>query len=195
MRSDMRRMLREELPGIYRLVKADFPPAEYPPMEAMQSHMRRDTVRGHVWEQAGRPAAYAFIACGGAGQPALLLLYAVERAKRGQGVGSAFLRAILTEYAACTRMYIEVERPELAKKEEERTLRQRRVNFYERLGFLSLPKVEYAAFGVPMRLYAYPLAQPALPDAEQVMREMRANYESILPVRLRRNLVMHIRKD
>ncbi|MDD4796210.1 MAG: GNAT family N-acetyltransferase [Eubacteriales bacterium] len=195
MTQQMRRMRREELPGIYRLVKEDFPPAEYPPRVAMERHMRRKAVRGYVLEQDGAPAAYAFVAHSGAGQPALLVLYAVSQRLRGQGLGSAFLRALLDEYAAASRLYIEVERPELAADADEQALRRRRVSFYQRLDFMPLPGVDYTIFGVPMRLYAHPLGQAALPDNDTVMREMRSIYAALLPAAFRHNLVMFASRD
>ena len=104
-------------------------------------------------ERQGRPAAYAFLLRAPEAKSLLLLLYAVEPEMRGSGVGSAFLRTLLERASGAAGLYAEVEKEELAPDAAER-----RIAFYERLGFSR-------GEGLYYYLFYRPLADPRHPDA------------------------------
>ena len=72
---------------------------------------------------------------------------------RGSGVGSDFLRALLERIPGAVGLYAEVEKEELAPDAAER-----RIAFYERLGFSR-------GEGLYYYLFYRPLADPRHPDA------------------------------
>ena len=104
-------------------------------------------------ERQGLAAAYAFLLRAPKAKSLLLLLYAVEPEMRGSGVGSAFLRTLLERASGAAGLYAEVEKEELAPDAAER-----RIAFYERLGFSR-------GEGLYYYLFYRPLADPRHPDA------------------------------
>jgi hypothetical protein len=76
---------------------------------------------------------------------------------RGQGIGTAFLRALSARYAHKQALIVEVERLELAKTAKDLELRRRRINFYKKAGFLLIKGIDYSVWDVRMNLMALPL--------------------------------------
>jgi GNAT superfamily N-acetyltransferase len=103
-----------------------------------------------------------------------LLYLAVEERYRGLGIGAHFYQA-LTATLQTDAIYrggelsgilYEVERPELAGSEAERTIRQRRIAFYERYGAHVLQGIDYIQpavsddqYPVPLYLMYHPLTR------------------------------------
>lgn len=101
--------------------------------------------------------------------------FAVRRDRRGGGIGSALFRwtaAVATHDAA--GMLLEVEPPETAANEEERDTRLARLSFYQRLGCLALPGLDYSMWtlhgDIPMQLLLYPGEERGPADAEDRSR-------------------------
>lgn len=185
----IRPMLDEELQEVYARVARDFPPIEYPPLRKMRGHVARRAVEGVLCTQDGLPAAYAFVLRAPQTPRALLLLYAVEPTRRGQGVGSRFLHSLTQRYAQAAGLYAEVEKVELAADPAERETRRRRIAFYERLGFVRVTGLFYSIYGVEMHLYYKPLAHARIPDARTAAADAAALYANILRPCERHNLL------
>lgn len=83
-----------------------------------------------------RPLGYAYFARGGEGQMLLLDYYAILEDYRSQGLGGKFVKEIekylAGQYAA---LIAEVENPDYSEDEEDRRVRERRIQFYLRNGF------------------------------------------------------------
>lgn len=84
--------------------------------------------------------------------PALLDYYAVSEGHRAKGVGSAFLRELLSSPYTQNGILAELEAPAQAVDEKDYALRQRRVRFYERLGFRATG-TRAKIFGVSYDIY------------------------------------------
>lgn len=69
---------------------------------------------------------------------AILDYFAILPDYRGKGYGTEAIKLLKEMYKDYNGIYIEVEKVESAKHEEERHIRQRRVNFYENLGFIKM---------------------------------------------------------
>lgn len=87
--------------------------------------------------------------------------FAVRRDRRGAGVGSALFRWTAAAAAhGAAGMLLEVEPPNTAANDDERDLRLARLSFYQRLGCLALPGLEYSMWtprgDIPMELLFYP---------------------------------------
>lgn len=119
----------------------------------MRALVAQGAVEGVLCERQGLAAAYAFLLRAPKARSVLLLLYAVEPEMRGSGVGSDFLRALLERASGAAGLYAEVEKEELAPDAAER-----RIAFYERLGFSRGEGLYYS-------LFYRPLADPRHPDA------------------------------
>jgi len=91
--------------------------------------------------KSGRNLAYSI--CAASTDHVLLSLMAVFPEFRGQGAGTAFLKALQSMYDYKQAIIGEVERPELASNSKEMKLRSERIKFYKKVGFYSIPDVEY----------------------------------------------------
>ena len=191
----IRSMRSEELPDVYKRVRRDFPPIEYPPQPKMRRNLEWGAMQAQLFEDDGRDAAYAFILRSDACKRCMLFLYAVEPELRGQGVGSDFLRALIEERKDLDGMYAEVEMPELADSVEERYIRKKRIAFYEALGFYRVTGLEYHIYGVRMHLFYRPMGSGELPDAARAMRDAKILYDGILRPWERFNLRMRATEE
>ena len=186
----IRAMRPEELSDVYKRVRRDFPPIEYPPLPKMRRNMEWGAMQAQLYEDNGQDAAYAFVLRSDASTRCMLFIYAVEPERRGQGVGSGFLRALIKERSEMDGMYAEVEMPELAKNEEERRICEKRIAFYENLGFCRVKGLSYRIYGVPMHLFYCPMGCEEMPDAERAMQDAKTLYDGILRPWERFNLWM-----
>ncbi|MEE0433828.1 MAG: GNAT family N-acetyltransferase [Peptococcaceae bacterium] len=112
-----------------------FPRAELKPLKAMlrmQAEGRYD-VLGY-YDDNGTLLAYACLCT--AAEPVLLDYLAVVAAHRGEGLGSAFLSALMQEASPYPAIMLEIEAVDDALNEDDRAMRARRQRFYERLGFV-----------------------------------------------------------
>ena len=191
----IRTMLPEELSQVYQRVRRDFPPIEYPPLPKMRRNIEWGAMQAQLCENDDRDAAYAFILRSDVCRRCMLFIYAVEPELRGKGVGSEFLRTLLEDRGDLDGMYAEVEMPELAKDAEERHTCEKRIAFYEALGFHKVEGLEYHIYGVQMHLFYRPIACPTLPDAHQAMQDAKRLYDGILRPWERFNLRMCATED
>lgn len=101
--------------------------------------------------------------------------FAVRRDRRGAGIGSALFRwTAAAAVHGAAGMLLEIEPPETAAGDEERALRLARRSFYQRLGCLVLPGLEYAMWtphgDIPMELLFYPGEERVPAAAEERSR-------------------------
>lgn len=149
----IRSLTAEEIESVYRThMVRDFPPAELKPLRRILA-MQADgayTVLAQIDEDAG-VLAYACL-CHKT-EPRLMDYYAVTENWRGRGVGSAFLKEVLQSSHGDVGIMVELESPQEAQNEDDFNRRQRRVRFYERLGFLPTES-RARIFGVHYDIYA-----------------------------------------
>ena len=98
---------------------------------------------------------------------------------RGKGIGSAFLRLAI-ETAGFPTTIIEIEDPRSGDAEE-KTTRERRLDFYQKAGCVNA-NVHVLAFGVEYLLLEYPLQ--GIHSGEELSEGYRSIYRSILPKRM-----------
>ena len=187
----IRPMPIDELSAVYKRVRRDFPPIEYPPQPKMRRNIEWGAMHAQLCEDNGKDIAYAFTLRSDECNRCMLFLYAVEPELRGKGVGSDFLRALIAERKDVDGMYAEVEMAELAGTAEERRIREKRIAFYEALGFKPVRDLEYHIYGVQMHLLYRPIACPDMPDADHAMQDAMILYDGILRPWERFNLRMH----
>lgn len=149
-------------------------------------------MQAQLYETDGQDAAYAFVLRSDMCKKCLLFIYAVEPDLRGKGVGSEFLRALMQERSDLDGMYAEVEMAELAGSEEERITCEKRIAFYEALGFRRVEGLHYCIYGVRMHLFYCKLACPDMPDAVQAAQDAKVLYDGILRPWERFNLQIRV---
>lgn len=140
---------------IYKKIKQDFAPGEYAPYTVLYRQLKKGIQQGFLLWADGREAAYAVCAAGNRSGFVLISLLAVYPEYRGKGFGTGFIREIKRIYADKKGVIVEVEKPENAKDEAEKTNREKRIAFYRKAGFEAVPGIEYSIWTVPMHLMVF----------------------------------------
>ncbi len=187
-RYTFRALTDSELTETYRQqMKRDFPPNELKPLR-----MIRDAVKRGIYACTGmfagdEMAGYAFLLR--SGSVLLLDYFAVGAARRGQGIGSRFLRQLRDNLQQDERILIESENPDFAQDDAERAVRTRRLHFYERNGCTDTGRTALV-FGAEYRLLL--LSSEPVPDAAALKQDYLALYRSMLPeFVMQRNIRLH----
>ena len=170
----------EEVRDVYQKHMCyDFPDEERKPLSRIEKtiHEGKYLCLGAFGDDGGF-LAYAFFVF--EKEACLLDYYAVVPDKRGEGIGSAFLKeAVKCTHADVT--IIEIEDPEVAVPEEEKKARERRLNFYLNAGCVNT-HVRVTTFGVEFLLLEYPVMTSH--NRAVIAEGYRSIYRSILPKRM-----------
>ena len=165
-------------------MKKDFTPCELKPLNAMRRLWKKNAYDCYGLFDGEELLGYAFFVC--VGKDRLLDYLAVAEGCRGRGYGAVFLRALAGFLADADCVVVEVEDPDKAADGDERTLRERRLRFYLRGGYLDTGRT-VELFGVDYRILEAPTASSPHP-AEAVWEVYSGIYRSILPERIFRRL-------
>lgn len=172
----IKRLDAETLTQLYeREMKQTFPRRELKPLKAMlrmQAEGKYD-VLGYYSEE-GTLLAYACVCT--AAVPVLLDYLAVVAAHRGEGLGSAFLSALMADKTFYPAIMLEIEAVDDAIDESDHKMRARRQHFYERLGFARTTTEAYV-FGE----HYWVLDNQQTSDAHSVAEAMAEIYHYMVP--------------
>ncbi len=127
----------KEAREIYRAhITLDFPREERKPWLRIRRAWMDGRYSAYALYDGDVPAAYAFFCFEKGAEAALMDYFAVVSPRRGQGIGSLFLRMLAPRLTASgyRLILIEAEDPGDAPSGEERMLRERRIAFYMRAG-------------------------------------------------------------
>lgn len=167
-----------EIRALYRerLVR-DFPRSEVKPFFAIRALVRRGcygclTIR----DESGSVAAYFFYLIDRANSVLFVDYFAVDAARRGEGVGSEALRLLGASFPNFD-VLLEVEDPAKAADGADETLRRRRIAFYERAGF-EMTALRVLLFGVALNVMVKSGRGPADPVHRA---RLEAIYEAMFP--------------
>lgn len=175
----IRQAEREELKQIYNTrIRADFPPMERRPYCLIRRLFAQGRYVCLVLEENGQVAAYATFIVDAEIGCVFLDYFAVDAGHRGQGVGSRFLSMIKRHWSQKSGIILECEEPNTAKDAGERTIRSRRIGFYQRGGAAIVP-IQWRAFGVDYRILFLGTRVP--PDAANVKDDLLALYSLSMP--------------
>ena len=125
-------------------MKYTFPRQELKPLKAMLRMYEEGNY--DVWGYFHRDDLLAYACFCSAAQPVLLDYLAVTREHRGEGHGSTFLKELMNDKSIYPSIMLEIESVHEALDDADRLIRQRRQNFYERVGFV-LTTTEANVFG------------------------------------------------
>lgn len=169
---DIKELTLEEIREIYKEhLCRDFPADELKPLDRMEISLREGTYRCIGAYEDGAFRAYAFFVI--IGDRCLLDYFGVVPSVRGRGIGTEFLKLVLSSLEE-ELILIEIEDPE----EGEMQLRSRRKNFYLKAGCRDTG-VSFMTFGVKFLLLEYPTAVPH--SAEDIEEGYKDIYRAILP--------------
>lgn len=173
-----------EIPQLEKLYHAhmekDFVPQELRPWHSVKHLTEQGCYDTFACREEGQLVAYAAFARCEAG--VLLDYFAVVPQLRGKGVGSRFFRELKGVFpqfeAPC--IFIEVESLESASSPEEREVRRRRIQFYQRCGCEETPIFAHL-FGVEYQIMTFPLEEGPSPSLEELEAALLRLYQVIIP--------------
>lgn len=184
----LRALDESQLDALYEVrIGPDFPSVERPNLAAMHRHMQNDLQTIWVMTDGTRDAAYAV--CARAKGIILVTLLAVYKEMRGGGIGTTLLNLLREQYGDSRAIVLEVEDPADAADEADRTIRQKRIAFYERFGYQFLEGIEHVSFGVRLLLMALPVTDSLTNVRANAVQDIQAIFDNILPASLRANVV------
>lgn len=176
---EIRELKIGEMEQIYDayLVK-DFPKDERKPFGTIRRIYEEGLYRGLGFYETGQMKAYAFLCDDIQREFCLLDYYAVLDGLRGKGFGQKAMARLREFCTDRTGLIIESENPAFAKGEEDRSVRERRIAFYEKCG-LRLTQVRGMAFGVEYKILYAPCKSTA--DDERVGKALSQIYRMLVP--------------
>lgn len=159
----VRQLSWEEIKHLYNTnMQQDFPPLEIKPFGMMEDLYRKGLNKSYgLWkEKETELSAYAVFEKAHQGNVWLLDYFAVDREKRGLGLGSIFLdqlRAVLKNGADVDAVFLEIERIEKAEDEGQRLVRERRKSFYLKSGLKETNVFTVADGGLDYEILCFPV--------------------------------------
>lgn len=169
-----------EVQEAYRiLILGTFPDNERKPLAMIERAYSRGQYRCYGVEKDGQIYACAFfvILCESNKMDCLVDYLSVRKDLRGQGIGSQLLSKLAQiELTNFHTVLLEVDDPDSAEGEE-KTLRERRLAFYSRNGFIDTG-VRARVFGVDYRILCLPISENPPSAAAEVYAAL---YRSFLP--------------
>ncbi|WP_434309912.1 GNAT family N-acetyltransferase [Hominifimenecus sp. rT4P-3] len=185
MRDGLHFLFGREIEVIYNnYMKADFPEAELKPLTRIQNMTKEGYYEPYGLYEDGALQGYAFFVNGG--EFCLLDYYAVLQEKRGSGYGSRFLKMIGRHYKEKSGLFFEVERPDEAVSLEERAVRERRIEFYQKNG-LRNTEIRSRIFGVGYQVMYLPCQKDG--TDEELKAELNELYHRMFPPEIYRKQV------
>lgn len=173
-----------EIPQLEKLYHAhmekDFVPQELRPWHSVKHLTEQGCYDTFACREEGQLVAYAAFARCEAG--VLLDYFAVVPQLRDKGVGSRFfreLKGVFPQFGAPC-IFIEVESLESACSPEEREVRRRRIQFYQRCGCEETPIFAHL-FGVEYQIMTFPLEEGPSPSLEELEAALLRLYQVIIP--------------
>ena len=178
---ELKELNAQQAAMIYRsLLVHDFPADECKPLKMILDAMAQGIYRcvGIFEGEALRGYAF-FVTLTQNGQPEILLDYfAVVKEYRGSGIGSAFLRQMPSLFPEARAVLIEAETPEAADSAAEKTLRERRIGFYERNGCKN-SGICATVFDTDFNLLQLPVG--GLYEPQEICHIYASIYQKLLP--------------
>ncbi len=164
--AEIRQLTLTDLKQIYQdYMKDDFPLMELRPWFSIGRAWERDEYSAYGYYDGESFLAYAaFYSC--REDPYILMDYlAVVPDLRGQGLGSSFLKDLLPAITDVDGIFIEAESADPENNEEDKSVRQKRINFYQANGAV-MTGVGCKLFGVDYQILYLPLETKRMGEEE-----------------------------
>lgn len=175
----IRTMKDHELKNIYKHIERDFLEGEYAPYGILHQQLKSGIQTGFIFNIGKEEAAYSICAENTNGY-VLISLFAVFEKFRGQGVGSSFLNGLCKIYSEKKGLIVEVEKPENSQIEEQRFIREKRIEFYRKAGFSLIHNIDYSIWNVPMHLMMRPDSSAGLITGHEMGKIMYEIYLNLM---------------
>ncbi len=157
-------------------LKQDFARNELKPLSSMRRLWEKGAYDCYGLFDGDELLGYAFLVR--LGKNCLLDYFAIADGCRNRGFGSVFLRRLTACLSDTDCTIVEVEDPDKAPEEAARVLRERRLQFYLRCGYLKTDLTS-VVFGADYRILEAPAAAPH--TAEELRSVYTELYRNIFP--------------
>lgn len=158
-------------------VAIDFPSSERPSLSIFAEMIAQSASALYIFEKDGQDVAYTVLREDDG--YILLNFLAVYENQRGKGIGSEFLHEIATFYHNKKGILLEAEHIAYATTPADATLRQKRVAFYERCGYICLIPFDLLLFDVHYHIMVKPLTENKTSDHAYLYNVLRHMYHHI----------------
>ena len=155
-------------------IAKDFPAMERPSFAHFQKTIKEGLQEVLIYSEDCVDKAYCVVAT--VSEYLLISFLAVYEEYRGRGFGSKMLAEVKEYYADRPGIIVEVEKPEDAKESKEHALRERRIAFYERAGYVLFREIDYVIWDVPFFL----MVSSRETTREEVVKQMKKIYGKLL---------------
>lgn len=150
---------------------------ESPPKDELEKMAKCNCVEVLSYEKDQKEIGYAV--CLKKDSYMMLLFFAVYNEARGNGVGSQFIME-LREFYKGIEIFGEVESIDNTDDLEEQNTINRRIAFYENLGFCIVPGIKERLNGFNYHIMTLPPMKEAVPDKEEMIKRIQWVYEEVL---------------
>ena len=160
-------------------VQKDFLPDEIPPLHVFERCIKEDTLECFVYEHEGKEVGY--IVSRKKDDLVFLLVLAIDKEMRGKNLGKTMLEEFKNSVKERKIILLEAENPDATDDEQEKLARNKRISFYERLGFKVTENLKYLLVNIDYKILYYCLDdEEKIIDTDEVINCMRKVYDGIL---------------
>lgn len=171
----------------------DFPADELKSLNLIESLMEKKNYKCFGMFHNDELAAYAFLYFNDLNLTFFIDYYAVVGTKRNMGYGSQFLTLLKEKFYEYNGFFLEVEKVESAQNEEDRKIREKRMQFYLKNNGMKKTSVSSCVTGVDFDILYQPLKKEL--DNSFVYNELKGVYNSIFPKNLYNNIIVNMHKE
>jgi len=165
----------ENLEELYRNhIEKDFPEEERASLGRFLELSKNGLQDVLIYSEEGKDIAYCVVAT--VSEYLLISLLAVYDEYRGKGFGSKMLLEVKEYYSDKSGIIVEVEKPEDATNEAEKVMRERRIAFYEKAGYVLFRDIDYILWEVPYFL----MVNGKSLSSEELVNEVKQIYGKLL---------------
>lgn len=137
---------------LYQLLEKDFQSDPLPPFNVYQKQIEQGEYEAYYYVQQKQPEAY-FITIEKENY-IFIVFFAVIKEKRGQGIGTKAIQE-LQKVAVGKTIILEVEKEVEDNTDQEKEIIQKRIRFYERVGFKKVEPLSYILRGHSYHIMTY----------------------------------------
>lgn len=136
----LRKIKFKEFKKLYRKhIIRDFPKNERPNLERFRKRILENKEEVYIFEEEDAEKGYTLIVK--LENYIFVDFLATYKESRGQGIGTKILKELKEKYPDCN-IILEVEDPEFARDEKEKTIREKRIKFYEKSNFKIIKELQ-----------------------------------------------------
>jgi|GEM_PF-2519235 len=180
----IRKIEINELEDLYNnKILKDFKEDEIPPLFSLVNHFNDGSMEGYFYVEDNINLGYAISILGDKSN--IIALFAIDKAHRSKGLGTKFIEDLKNYYNKI--LIVEVEKPSLAYDKDDLSLRERRIDFYKRNGFILYDNIDYSIFEIDMFL----MVSDDLSNKE-VESLVIKTYQNVLKPHLMKYVKIHI---